>query len=247
MLDTAFFSEHALPLAAHGGSGGKDLRIAPHARQRAGPGHRRGVSSWYAPPGITPLEMMAWADLVVRAVAGGSKSTVLDDMPGLVVPPNTSATLAAKLAAPARDPDPSNWTGQAGQRQAHSQYTWHQVAQQTTQASPVACAQNCRRMEKSVHPNLLWQRASASIAQGMQRCVTTVRFRYYDPIRTFNELTSVPMLISTSFNARGTPLVFRLKNTVVSFCTSPLNILATKAFPMEKHAPQYSGELNASL
>jgi carbamoyltransferase len=58
--------------------------------------------------------------------------------------------------------------------------------------------------------------------------------RYYDTISAFGELTGVPLLINTSFNTRGEPIVCTPRDALESFWTSPLDALAIGSFLVEK-------------
>lgn len=58
--------------------------------------------------------------------------------------------------------------------------------------------------------------------------------RYYDLIRAFGERTGVPVLINTSFNTRGEPVVCNPRDAVESFCTTPLDALAIGSFIVQK-------------
>jgi carbamoyltransferase len=57
---------------------------------------------------------------------------------------------------------------------------------------------------------------------------------YYRLIREFQELTGVPVLVNTSFNTRGEPMVCSPRDAVESFWTSPLDVLAIGSFLLEK-------------
>lgn len=59
---------------------------------------------------------------------------------------------------------------------------------------------------------------------------------YYQLLRAFGERTGVPVLINTSFNTRGEPVVCTPRDAVESFCTSPLDVLAIGSFLVEKQA-----------
>jgi len=59
---------------------------------------------------------------------------------------------------------------------------------------------------------------------------------YYDLVRAFGERTGVPLLINTSFNTRGRPIVCRPRDAVEVFCTSPLDALVVGGFLLEKEA-----------
>lgn len=57
---------------------------------------------------------------------------------------------------------------------------------------------------------------------------------YYQLIRAFAEQTGVPVLVNTSFNTRGEPVVCTPRDAVESFWTSPLDALVIGSFFLEK-------------
>jgi carbamoyltransferase len=57
---------------------------------------------------------------------------------------------------------------------------------------------------------------------------------YYDLISAFRERTGVPVLINTSFNTRGKPIVCSPRDAVECFWTSPLDALAIGPFLLQK-------------
>ncbi|WP_375444650.1 carbamoyltransferase [uncultured Fibrella sp.] len=57
---------------------------------------------------------------------------------------------------------------------------------------------------------------------------------YYDLIRAFADLTGVPVLVNTSFNTRGEPVVCTPRDAVESFWTSPLDALVIGSFMLTK-------------
>lgn len=57
---------------------------------------------------------------------------------------------------------------------------------------------------------------------------------YYDLIKAFADRTAVPVLINTSFNTRGEPIVCTPRDAVESFWTSPLDALVIGSFLLEK-------------
>lgn len=59
---------------------------------------------------------------------------------------------------------------------------------------------------------------------------------YYDLLRAFEHRTGVPVLINTSFNTRGQPIVCTPRDAVESFCSTPIDALAIGSFLLEKHA-----------
>jgi carbamoyltransferase len=59
---------------------------------------------------------------------------------------------------------------------------------------------------------------------------------YYDLIRAFARRTGVPVLVNTSFNTRGEPIVCTPRDAIECFWTSPLDALVIGSFLVEKRA-----------
>jgi carbamoyltransferase len=59
--------------------------------------------------------------------------------------------------------------------------------------------------------------------------------RYYDLIAAFERRTGVPVLVNTSFNTRGEPIVCTPRDAVECFWTSPLDALLIGSYLLEKH------------
>jgi carbamoyltransferase len=57
---------------------------------------------------------------------------------------------------------------------------------------------------------------------------------YYDLLRAFQRRTGVPVLVNTSFNTRGEPIVCSPRDAVECFWTSPLDALVIGPFLLEK-------------
>jgi carbamoyltransferase len=57
---------------------------------------------------------------------------------------------------------------------------------------------------------------------------------YYDLLQEFYKRTGVPVLVNTSFNTRGEPIVCSPRDAVESFWTSPLDALVIGPFLLEK-------------
>jgi carbamoyltransferase len=57
---------------------------------------------------------------------------------------------------------------------------------------------------------------------------------YHDLIAAFEERTGVPVVINTSFNTRGKPIVCTPRDALECFFTSPLDVLALGPFMLEK-------------
>jgi carbamoyltransferase len=58
---------------------------------------------------------------------------------------------------------------------------------------------------------------------------------YYDLLDAFRQRTGVPILVNTSFNTRGEPMVNSPRDALESFWTSPLDALVIGSFLIEKH------------
>jgi carbamoyltransferase len=58
--------------------------------------------------------------------------------------------------------------------------------------------------------------------------------RYYDLIKTFHELTGVPLVLNTSFNVMGKPIVHSVEDALAVFFTSGLDALIIEDEVFEK-------------
>lgn len=58
--------------------------------------------------------------------------------------------------------------------------------------------------------------------------------RFHALLTAFGELTGVPVLINTSFNVRGEPVVCTPKDAVFAYCTTPIDALVIGSFLLEK-------------
>lgn len=56
----------------------------------------------------------------------------------------------------------------------------------------------------------------------------------HDLLRAFEERTGVPVLVNTSFNTRGEPVVCTPRDALESFWTSPLDALVIGSYLVEK-------------
>jgi carbamoyltransferase len=57
---------------------------------------------------------------------------------------------------------------------------------------------------------------------------------YYDLLKAFQTRTGVPVLVNTSFNTRGEPIVCSPRDAIECFWTSPLDALVIGSFLLEK-------------
>lgn len=81
----------------------------------------------YEPFGITPVEAMACGTAVIGSRVGGIRSTIVDGVTGLLVPPRDPQALAASLARLHDDPAFREACGRAGRVRARSEFTWQHV------------------------------------------------------------------------------------------------------------------------
>ncbi len=58
---------------------------------------------------------------------------------------------------------------------------------------------------------------------------------YYEVLKAFQERTGVPVLVNTSFNTRGEPIVCSPRDALECFWTSPLDALVIGPFLLEKN------------
>jgi carbamoyltransferase len=57
---------------------------------------------------------------------------------------------------------------------------------------------------------------------------------YYDLLKAFRDRTGVPVLVNTSFNTRGEPIVCAPRDAIESYLTSPLDALVIGSYLLEK-------------
>lgn len=60
--------------------------------------------------------------------------------------------------------------------------------------------------------------------------------RYYDLLQAFEHKTGVPVLINTSFNSRGQPIVCSPRDAIEAFYSTPLDALVIGSFLLQKAA-----------
>jgi len=58
--------------------------------------------------------------------------------------------------------------------------------------------------------------------------------RYYDLLKAFQRRTGVPVLVNTSFNVRGKPIVASPRQALEAFWTTPIDMLVIGSFIVEK-------------
>ena len=88
-----------------------------------------------------------------------------------------------------------------------------------------------------VRPDKVDQIPAVRHVDGTARIQTINRSQnpaYYDLLQAFKKRTGVPVLVNTSFNTRGEPIVCTPRDAVESFCTTPLDVLAIGSFILEK-------------
>ncbi|HSV18282.1 MAG TPA: carbamoyltransferase C-terminal domain-containing protein [Casimicrobiaceae bacterium] len=91
-----------------------------------------------------------------------------------------------------------------------------------------------------VHPHRRASIPAATHADGSARVQTVSRATnpvYYDTIAAFERRTGVPVVINTSFNTRGKPIVCTPRDALECFFTSPIDTLAIGPFVLDKAVP----------
>jgi carbamoyltransferase len=72
---------------------------------------------------------------------------------------------------------------------------------------------------------------------------------YYELIKEFKKLTGVPVLVNTSFNTLGKPIVNTPRDAVECFWSSPFDALVIGSFLIDKKSetvkPQYESALES--
>jgi carbamoyltransferase len=58
--------------------------------------------------------------------------------------------------------------------------------------------------------------------------------RYHDLLKAFGARTGVPVLVNTSFNVRGEPMVCSPRDALAAFFSTPLDALVIGSFLLEK-------------
>jgi carbamoyltransferase len=66
---------------------------------------------------------------------------------------------------------------------------------------------------------------------------------YYDLLTAFHARTGVPILVNTSFNTRGEPMVNSPRDALESFWTSPLDALVIGPFLITKAKDAANGRV----
>ena len=66
---------------------------------------------------------------------------------------------------------------------------------------------------------------------------------YYDLIKAFQARTGIPVLVNTSFNTRGEPIVCTPRDAIECFWTSPLDALVIGSFLLEKTQPEKNQDI----
>jgi carbamoyltransferase len=89
----------------------------------------------------------------------------------------------------------------------------------------------------NVRPDKAAQIPSVRHVDGTARVQTINRAQhqaYYDLLQAFNKKTGVPVLINTSFNTRGEPVVCTPRDALESFASTPIDALVIGSFLLEK-------------
>ena len=76
----------------------------------------------------------------------------------------------------------------------------------------------------------------AYLGSGVQKVSRRRNPLYHDLIAAFEARSRVPVIINTSFNTRGKPIVCTPRDALECFFTPPLDVLAIGPYVVEKAA-----------
>lgn len=79
----------------------------------------------------------------------------------------------------------------------------------------------CREDKKHIIPSVIHVDGSCRI----QTVTEQQNFHYYNLIKAFNDITGVPMILNTSFNLAGEPLVETIEDAFKTFASSRIDYL----------------------
>jgi carbamoyltransferase len=68
----------------------------------------------------------------------------------------------------------------------------------------------------------------------LQTIDAETNYRYYEVVRRFGQATGIPVLLNTSFNLRGEPIVTTPANAWNTFSSSGLDLLAIGSYLVRK-------------
>ena len=93
------------------------------------------------------------------------------------------------------------------------------------------------RFVERVRPEQLEKIPAAAHVDGTARVQTVNRSqnaRLYDLIRAFQARRGIPVLVNTSFNVRGEPIVGTVRDALSTFFTAPIDALVVGPFVLTK-------------
>jgi carbamoyltransferase len=83
----------------------------------------------------------------------------------------------------------------------------------------------------------------------LQTVDATRHRRFHTLLKTFEHRTGCPVLINTSFNVRGEPIVCRPEEALQCFAATDMDVLVLERLVVEKTAlsPEFRGDLESYL
>ena len=95
-------------------------------------------------------------------------------------------------------------------------------------------------MEKAVKVRKSWRRKIPAVTHvdgtaRVQTVIQSVNPIFYELISEFNKITKVPILLNTSFNLNGEPIVCSPKDAIRTFFSCGLDVLILGNFLIKKN------------
>jgi carbamoyltransferase len=124
-------------------------------------------------------------------------------------------------------------------REAYRPFAPAVLAERVADIFDVAPSFRCPYMEKVVHIRDAWQKRLLGVthADGSGRVQTVDRTtspHFYDLIAEFEKITGIPVLLNTSFNVNGEPIVLTPDDAVSTFFNSGIPYLVIDGLLVEK-------------
>ncbi len=124
-------------------------------------------------------------------------------------------------------------------REAYRPFAPAVLAERVADVFDVASSFSCSYMEKVVQIRAEWQKRLPAVthADGSGRVQTVDRatsLHFYDIIAEFEKITGIPVILNTSFNVNGEPIVLTPDDAISTFFNSGIPYLVVNGLLVEK-------------